>query len=137
MEDEADRFAAEFLAPAAEIAPDLEGLDMAKLAHLKMQWGISMQALIMRAFHLGTISDRQRRSFFTRLTQLGYRKQEPYPIPKEAPTLVNRLIDFHQTEHAYTIEDLAAVTLSLVPEFRRSYLREGEPAEGPKLRVVN
>ena len=46
QEKEADRFAAEFLMPAREIRPDLQGLSLPKLAFLKQRWKVSMQALI-------------------------------------------------------------------------------------------
>ena len=102
QEDEANRFAAEFLMPGREIKPALTRLDLTKLTDLKRHWKVAMQALIMRAHDLGTISDRQRRSFFMRFNQLGYRKTEPVLIPREEPALVRRVIEFHRAQHAYS-----------------------------------
>ncbi len=96
QEDEANAFAGALLMPAREIKKDLAHLTLAKLADLKRYWKVSMQALIMRAHDLGAITDRQKRSFYMRLSQLGYRKHEPVEIPREEPTLVRRVIDFHQ-----------------------------------------
>src|ERR1019366_9937990 len=64
MEVEANAFAAEFLAPRKEIKGSLLGLNMAKLADLKRHWKMSMQALIMRAYELKTITESQRRYLF-------------------------------------------------------------------------
>ena len=137
MEEEANRFAGEFLTPAAEIGPDLESLTMPKLAQLKLRWKVSMQALVMRAYQLGTISDRQRRSFFTRLSQAGYRKQEPYPLSDEEPMMLDRLIEFHRATYGYSSRELAQALVMLQPEFRRVFLSEPELLNGSQLRVVN
>jgi Zn-dependent peptidase ImmA (M78 family)/DNA-binding XRE family transcriptional regulator len=126
QEDEANLFAGAFLMPAREIKPDLASLDLAKLAELKRYWKVSMQALIMRAHTLGAISDRQKRSFFTRLSQLGYRKREPVAIPREEPTLLRRVIDFHRQEHGYSVTDLSNVATLSETDFRTSYLDESE-----------
>lgn len=133
QETEANRFAAEFLMPGKEIRPDVEGLTLPKLAELKRYWKVSMQALIMRAHDLGAISDRQKRSFFTRFSQLGYRKTEPVTIPREEPTLIRRVVDFHRTEHGYTDADLSRAARLSQQEFRAVY---GDADEAPRLRLV-
>ncbi len=132
QEQEANRFAAEFLMPAKEIRPELEGLNLPKLAELKRYWKVAMQALIMRARDLGVITDRQTRSFFTRFSQLGYRKTEPVTIPREEPTLIRRVLDFHRAEHGYTDADLSRAARLSQEEFHAVY-GAGEP---PRLRLV-
>lgn len=78
MEDEADLFAAEFLMPAEAIYDDLKPpITLAKLATLKPKWGVSIQALVVRAYQLGIITQRQYTYLFQQLTKLGYRKREP------------------------------------------------------------
>lgn len=136
MEDQANRFAGEFLAPAADIGPELENLTMPKLAQLKMRWKMSMQAIVMRAYHLGIITERQRRSFFTRLGQAGYRKVEPYPLPPEEPTMLDRLIDFHRTKHGYTQDQVARTMVMPSAEFNHFYPVEPEDNKN-RLRLVN
>ena len=133
QEMEANRFAAEFLLPAKEIQPDLEGLTLPKLAELKRYWKVSMQALIMRAHDLGTISDRQKRSFFTRFSQLGYRKSEPVAIPREEPKLIARVLEFHRKHHGYTDEELSRAARLSHHEFRAIY----GAGDAPRLRIVN
>ena len=94
-EDEANSFAAEFLMPAAAIRPDLRHLDLGRLHLLKRQWGVSMQALIERAHHLGTIAPARRTSLYKALSKRGWRTKEPLSdeLPPEHPTLVGRLVD--------------------------------------------
>jgi Zn-dependent peptidase ImmA (M78 family)/transcriptional regulator with XRE-family HTH domain len=132
QEDEANEFAAEFLMPAREIKPQLTQLSMAKLADLKRHWNVAMQALIMRAHDLGTISDRQRRSWFMRFNQLGYKKNEPVQVPREEPALIRRVIDFHRTEHGYSNQELSLATHLTEGEFCAIY----GTTEQPKLRLL-
>lgn len=138
QEKEADRFAAEFLMPAREIRPELQGLALPKLAFLKQRWKVSMQSVIRRAFQLGIITERQQRSFFMRFSQLGYRKLEPVIIPQEEPRLITQVINVHRTDHDYSIADLSCAAHMLEDEFRAKYLAD-EPAEllPRRLRVVN
>jgi Zn-dependent peptidase ImmA (M78 family)/DNA-binding XRE family transcriptional regulator len=134
QESEADRFASEFLMPAEEIRPELARLTMPRLAELKERWKVSMQALIRRAYQLEVITQRQQRSFFMRFSQLGYRKQEPFPIPQEEPQLLQSIVEVHQTKHGYDAAELARSALMSEDEFRTAYL----PAPGPsRLRLVN
>jgi len=134
QEDEANAFAAEFLMPAKEIQPQLRKLDMAKLADLKRHWKVSMQALIYRARTLGTITERQQRSWFMRFGQLGYRKTEPVEIPREEPTLIRRVVDFHRHEHGYSDAELSRAARLYESEFKAIY---GTNQEQPKLRLVS
>jgi Zn-dependent peptidase ImmA (M78 family)/transcriptional regulator with XRE-family HTH domain len=85
MEDEADLFAAEFLMPAEVMYQELQApITLAKLAALKLRWGVSMQALVVRAHQLGTITPRQYTYLFQQLTKLGYRKKEPENLDIQA-----------------------------------------------------
>jgi len=133
QEKEADRFAAEFLMPAAEIRPELAGLSMPRLASLKQRWKVAMQALIRRAHQLGQISDRQQKSFFMRFSQLGYRKHEPVEISPEAPTLIRRVIEVHRKDHGYSVRDLSRATHMLEEEFWARFIPDESP---PHLHVV-
>ena len=92
-EDEANAFAAEFLMPADVIRPELRNLSIGKLHGLKRYWGVSMQALIERAYRLGTLSAQQRTSFYKALSSRGWRTREPLSdeLAPERPSLVERL----------------------------------------------
>lgn len=95
QEPQADAFAAQLLAPADQIRPELEGLrttDLDRLLTIKERWGISVAALIRRAHQLSTITDRQYREFQIRLGRAGWRQAEPRQPDRELPTTAQRLI---------------------------------------------
>lgn len=121
MEQEADRFAAEFLMPAQEIATDLEHVDLAKLAQLKPYWKVSIAALIKRAHDLNKITHRQYRSLFEQLSKLGYRLREPIELPTEEPRLLRELLEFHTQEMGYRLTDLSKLLLWNEDELREQY----------------
>lgn len=125
MEEEADRFAGEFLAPADELKVQLWNLDFQKLAGLKKYWKISIQALIMQAFHLGAISERQRRNMFMRLTKAGYRMREPVELDPafEPPGTPYELIRFHKTVLEYDDEDIQEL-LGIYADDMRAFYRD-------------
>ncbi len=123
IEDEADRFAGEFLTPAAEIKPSLHRLNIPKLASLKQYWRVSMQALVMRAYRLKTITEAQMRYLFIQFSQAGYRMREPeeLDIPVEKPALLKMMIDAHANELGYSAADLGKILNLEEDEFRDLY----------------
>ena len=124
LEAEADRFAAEFLMPAKDIAHELTRFSLEKAFALKTRWRVSAAALIRRARDLGKITPTQYRRMFTRLGSLGYRRVEPNPIELEVPQTLRRLLDVHTKEHGYSIAELAALTHLDESEFVNAYLPE-------------
>jgi Zn-dependent peptidase ImmA (M78 family)/transcriptional regulator with XRE-family HTH domain len=106
-ETEANRFAAEFLMPATVIRHELHGLTLAKLANLKQYWKVSMQALLVRAGTLGTISPKQAQRLWMEISRLGYRKQEPYPIAAEKAALYKEIFDYHRSDLGYAAPEMA------------------------------
>lgn len=131
QEKQADAFAAEFLAPAEEIAPQLAGLttgDFPRLIQLKTQWGMSIAALIRRAHDLGEITDRQYRQFQIRLNQLGWKQVEPGAVPAEAPSTLTRVMEVHLHDHGYTLDELAK-TAGMLPSFFKTHYQP--PGDGP------
>ena len=124
VEDQANLFAAELLAPAREIGPLLDGLTFQKLGGLKREWKISMQALITRARHLGTISEGQRRSMYIRLSKAGYRIREPETLdpPVEKPSLMVLLAQRHLDELEYNRTELCDLLAIGEAEFGRHYV---------------
>lgn len=131
-EQEADRFAAEFLMPAQEVQPDLTDLTIAKAANLKLKWRVSMQSLIRRAKDVGVISDARYKSLSVRISQLGYRKDEPNRIRAEIPKMFRWILDLYLRDRGYTVTELSAAMLCLEDEFRREYLSENSL----RLRVI-
>lgn len=89
-EREAHRFAAEFLMPADEIAPQLPTRpDWRRLLQLKATWHVSIAALMMRAKTLGVMSDTAYLSGIKAMSAKGWRKEEPGDLGSlEAPRLL-------------------------------------------------
>lgn len=95
LEDQANRFAAEFLMPAEEIARLLPvstaGRAWPLLADLKEHWGVSLAALLYRARSLGVMSDVSYRNAMIRMSQNGWRRAEPGRISSlEMPSMLPR-----------------------------------------------
>ncbi|MBM7411136.1 Zn-dependent peptidase ImmA (M78 family) [Clavibacter michiganensis] len=100
-EAQADEFAAEFLMPETMIRPELTNLTLGKLADLKAEWGVSMQAVVERAHRLGRTSPEERTRFYRQLSSRGWKTREPGSdelppeIPRLAPSIGRRL---HESE---------------------------------------
>jgi Zn-dependent peptidase ImmA (M78 family)/DNA-binding XRE family transcriptional regulator len=126
MEQQADRFAAEFLMPEREIKPSLGYLNLHKLASLKPYWKVSMQALLYRAKDLGTITDKQSSYFWMNMGKLGYRMAEPaeLSISLEEPTLPRKLLSEHRNSLGYSREEICSITGLSATEIRTNLLGE-------------
>lgn len=89
VEAEAQAFAGEFLIPESVVKPSLRNLKPAQLLSLKLEYGVSMQALVERAFHLGLLSPVERTRMYKLFSARGWRTSEPgsEDIPVERPRL--------------------------------------------------
>jgi Zn-dependent peptidase ImmA (M78 family) len=67
-------------------------MTLTELAKLKAHWGISIQALIMRASHLGIMDEARKGSLFVQLSARGWRKAEPVEVHFEEPILLWTLL---------------------------------------------
>lgn len=121
QEDEADRFALEFLAPEAELKPGLRNLSLARLPALKMHWGLSMIALIRATKTLDVLPPGKQKSLYVQLSRNGWRTHEPHPLPEETPSTLQRAMQVHLTEHEYSKDDLAMVVDLYPDEFSALY----------------
>ena len=128
VERQADLFAGEFLTPANEIGPQLAGLSFHKLAGLKIEWQVSMQSLINRAYHLRTISASQRKSMFVSLSRAGYRTREPEDLdpPVERPTMMMELAQRHMDELEYSRSELCEFIAIGEAEFKKHYIESDD-----------
>lgn len=109
-EDEANRFAAAILMPYDRATRDFSNqLSLADYARLKATWGISIQALVMRAFAADAISETRKRSLFVQLSSKGWRKNEPVVVGQELPLLLWTLLSrqFGARPHVTAAEKLA------------------------------
>lgn len=94
LEKQARRFAAEFLMPEEAMRREITmPIAVTSLARLKPRWGVSIQALIVRAYELEMLTERQYRYMFEQISKLGWRKKEPsnLDIKAEKPRLLRKL----------------------------------------------
>ena len=133
VERQAHQFAAEFLAPAAEIADDLpRRLDWATLHQLKRRWGISLKALVMRAHVLGRMTEGTYRRGLQQLAAAGLPERGSLG-PPETPVLLPRAIHLMGPTEQYGIRTLADGAGLAVEEVERIQRAAGGDTKRPVL----
>ncbi|MGI5502271.1 ImmA/IrrE family metallo-endopeptidase [Lentzea sp. CA-135723] len=117
-EGEANRFAGALLVPRQRVQESItEKTSLTDYARLKATWGVSIQALIMRAFALDLIGETRKRSLFVQLSTKGWRKNEPVAVGHEAPLLLWTLLSRRLGDRPYRS---AADDLAIHPTVLRS-----------------
>ncbi len=95
-EKEAHRFAGAFLLPKVaffrEFPRSRTRIHWEGLLEMKQRWGVSIQAILHRASDLALLNGPSYRSAYVRLSQLGWRKQEPEEPDLEVPELVQSVV---------------------------------------------
>ncbi|MEP1034401.1 XRE family transcriptional regulator [Ekhidna sp.] len=132
VEDEANRFASEFLMPRNEVINSLRALNFPKLGELKRYWKVSMKSLVYRAKMIKAIDDRQYRNLMINFSKKGMTKSEPIQLAEEKPFIIDRIIKMHLNDLAYSEKDLASIIHLLPDEFQNRFMT----TERPKLRVL-
>jgi Zn-dependent peptidase ImmA (M78 family) len=63
--------------------------------NLKLRWGVSIQALIVRSHSLGLITPRKYKTLMQRLSARGWRLNEPLSsqVPMERPRVVRQMAE--------------------------------------------
>lgn len=107
-EDEANRFASEFLMPADAISNSLRGLKLQHLVELKRYWLTSMASLIRRAKDLKCITTEKYKYFNIELSRRGYKKNEPLNVYIDTPNIYHEAYKLHKDELEYTNAEMAA-----------------------------
>jgi Zn-dependent peptidase ImmA (M78 family)/DNA-binding XRE family transcriptional regulator len=130
MEKEADRFAAAFLMPAADIRPYLQTVKINSLGRVKAYWKVSIKALIKRSHDLKLVTDN-----YYKVLNIQYNKAfslgEDLPLPIEQPSTVETAIRHHMHDLKYSLEDLATLLCLTEDDVRLVYA-----GGGTKLRLV-
>jgi len=93
VEEQANQFAAEFLMPEHVIEPELVNLTLGKLSDMKLEWGVSMQAVFERAYRLGKVTSDDRQRFYRQLNSRGWKTREPGSdlLAAETPELAHSI----------------------------------------------
>jgi len=133
LEDEANRFASEFLMPESSIRNSLYGLKLAYLFELKRYWKTSMASLVYRAKDLGCITPDKYHYLNVELSRRGLRKNEGTDVSIDTPQLFLKGYDLHRNELSYTDPELAtgfSLPIDVIEAYFKPIRRNG------KLRVV-
>jgi Zn-dependent peptidase ImmA (M78 family) len=117
IEDEADRFAGEFLMPKVEIKPHLHDLTLEKAAVLKSKWKVSMASLIRQAHRHKCITNWKYKSLNISLSTQGYKKVEPFPVAVEEPRLIRDVVAIHRTALGFDKFELARLLFTEDAQF--------------------
>lgn len=106
-ESEADRFAAELLTPADQIRPRLRRLTLREAAALKLEWRVSITALIQRAKQVEAITPDDATRLHKQRSYKGWTRAEPFSdhLAEETPSTLWRIL---QTllDSGYTTSEL-------------------------------
>jgi Zn-dependent peptidase ImmA (M78 family)/DNA-binding XRE family transcriptional regulator len=96
IEDEADRFASEFLLPEEAMRSAIEPpVTLTSLAELKPRWGVSIASLIVRSRQLRIITERQAKYLHQQMRAQEWDKTEPenLNINAEKPRAFKRMAE--------------------------------------------
>jgi Zn-dependent peptidase ImmA (M78 family)/transcriptional regulator with XRE-family HTH domain len=109
IEDEANRFASEFMLPYVECKRDFQNFKYQNLPSYKYYWKMSKASIIRRANQIGCISDRTYQYFFQLLGRSGERKMEREVINIDSPSLLSKMTKIHLNELEYSMEELSDI----------------------------
>ncbi|WKN42119.1 ImmA/IrrE family metallo-endopeptidase [Tunicatimonas pelagia] len=132
VEDEANRFASEFLMPRDEIINSLRSLNFPKLGELKRYWKVSMRALVQRAKQLGTINSNEYRNLQIGFSKRGMTKSEAIQLPEEKAFILDEVVKLHLNELDYSVEELANILGLNTDEFKSRFTY----SQRPKLKIA-
>lgn len=140
MEAEADLFAGEFLAPAAQLRSDLIGgrVTLERLVQLKKYWRVSVASLLYRAGAARLITENQASYLWRQLSARGWRKTEPEEsqFQKETARLFGHIISLHTDELGYSSEEFSKFLIHDENELSDLYGIQSQKKDRPTLRVV-
>lgn len=122
MEQQADEFASAFLMPSVEIKPHLVPPSIEKFARAKGYWKVSIKAMIRRARDLRLMSPDDYKRLSVSYSKAGYSRGEPFPLERESPALLPKMVEFHLRDLGYSVAELARLLLLEEDDLRRAYI---------------
>ena len=120
-------FGGSFLFPQEVLIKELgtkrSDISLVELRNLKVQFGISMQAIMYRAKQHGIVSEYAHEAFSKTISARGWRKKEPgeYPI-KEIPQRFNQLLHRAVSEELISMSKGAYLANKSIDELRQERL---------------
>jgi Zn-dependent peptidase ImmA (M78 family)/DNA-binding XRE family transcriptional regulator len=140
VEDQAKEFAGCFLLPENAIRHDVVSpVTLDTFLNLKTKWGVSMQALIMRAHELEIITPRKKAYLFSKLRSRGWLIREPlsHAVPMERPRAIRKIAEL---VYGYPINyQRFATDVSHNQEFVKQIMESfaGRPTKTPETPTEN
>lgn len=114
QEQQAHRFAGAFLFPRRAFVAEVRSISLDYFCSLKKRWGMSIAAMIYRAFNLGLIDEHERTALYQGMARRRWRGQlrEPFDapgeMPMERPRMLRRGIEVLLTSEIFGIATLKA-----------------------------
>jgi transcriptional regulator with XRE-family HTH domain len=131
-EKAAKRFAGAFLMPDDAVRLELgdrrSDLNIEELFIIKRRFGISVQAIVMRAADLSIINTDLKTAFFKYAAQRGWRSQEPQPLAVEEPQRWKQIVTRGLSERLLTVEEAS-------PYLSVEELESATPAEALRAQI--
>lgn len=110
IEDEAHDFAAAFLMPADTFRSEIFDTTLNGFLRLKERWGVSVQAMVMRARKLGVIDEYRRIELYRQMSAKGWRKAKGEPfddlVPYVNSTIGSRSIQLLTENHILNLWEI-------------------------------
>lgn len=128
---EADLFAGAFLLPEQPMRDTLPGdATLKALARMKAVWGVSIQAMLMRANTLELLSPEREATLWKQLSARGWRRDEPVEVKPETPRLLFKLLQ--QRFGASSFHNSAMARELALPVFTLRSLAPPPPTSHPE-----
>lgn len=129
-EEQANRFASEFLAPMHQVRDQLPTkigrAGWQQLRQVKEQWGISMAALLYKSRQYGHIDYSTYKSAQVRISQLGWRTNEPGDVQGFEEPLLMPQVRERLMEKPFGLEEVVAEGNLLMDKLLNATARSAE-----------
>jgi hypothetical protein len=145
IEVQAHRFAGAFLFPKEAFLSEVRVPSLDYFCNLKKKWGVSIAAMVYRAFNLGLVDEEERRVLYQNMTRRGWRgaSREPYDkvgeMQLERPRMLKRGVDAVVGSGIFGRESLLAalslpeVELEQIAGLENGYFRTARVVQMPIL----
>lgn len=109
-ESEANQFASAFLLPRTAFLkefPKRRTIDWQLLFEMKKRWGVSVQAIVRRAYDLGMLTAVQYRNANVYISRMQWKRNEPHEPELEIPEIIPAAVRYLRDVEGISVEDLA------------------------------
>jgi Zn-dependent peptidase ImmA (M78 family)/DNA-binding XRE family transcriptional regulator len=124
------RFAGALLIPESsaiiEFGSERNKISFHELGYVKMQYGISLQALAYRIYDLGIISSHLKNYLYQHIIQMGWKTEEPYLLERnEVSNRFDQLLFRALSEEIISVSKAASLKNMKLAEFRTKTMAVG------------